>query len=85
MDARVHRKESDRLVSFREVFDVFTTHCIENYDPGTHVTTDEQLVSLQGRCPFLYVYELKPSEVWNENLDSGRCGQDSLYILNQLV
>jgi hypothetical protein len=75
MDTTVHRRESDKFVAFREVFDIFTTCCIENYAPGTHATNDKQLLVVLGKMFIPCLYEVKTSEVWNENLDNGRCGQ----------
>jgi hypothetical protein len=83
MDSIVHRRESDKLALFKEVFDIFATHYIENYAPGAHVTIDEQLVTFQGRFSFCVYMMLKPvkygMKIWTI-ADMYR-----LYVLNQQV
>jgi hypothetical protein len=82
MDLRMHRRQSDKLEAFREVFVIFTTHCIKNHAPGTHVTTGEQLVSFQGKCPLRVSMKSKPEKhrmkIWT------MADVDSQYFLNQL-
>jgi hypothetical protein len=81
MDSRVHRRQSDKLEALRDVFDIYTTHCIENYAPRSHVTTDEQVVSLQERfCGYMTSKPVKYGmKIWTI-ADMYR-----LYVFNQQV
>jgi hypothetical protein len=83
MDTRGHRRENDKLAAFREVFDIFTTRCIENYAPGDHVTIDERLVSFRGRCPFRVYMKSKPAKYGMKSWTMADV--DRPYVLNQQV
>jgi hypothetical protein len=61
-DRWLYRRQSDKLAACREVFHIFTSRSIENCAVWTHVTTDEQLVSFQGRCPFRVYMKWKPGK-----------------------
>lgn len=61
-NTRNDRKATDRLAPIREIWDLFITNCKENYEPGTNVTIDEQLLSFRGRCSFIIYIPSKPDK-----------------------
>lgn len=58
---REERRKLDKLAAFREVFEMFITHCENNFSLGEFVTIDEQLVPFRGRCSFRQYMKSKPA------------------------
>lgn len=56
------RKATDKLAPLRELFDIFQENFKRAYNPGSHVTVDEQLVSFRGRCSFRVYMKSKPDK-----------------------
>lgn len=53
VNTRIERRQHDKLAAIRDVFNMFVEHCKSSYNPNSHLTVDEQLVSFRGRCPFI--------------------------------
>ncbi|XP_029929045.1 piggyBac transposable element-derived protein 4-like [Myripristis murdjan] len=96
-DDRATRREraeaagGDRLAAVRELWDAWTARLPLLYDPGPHVTVDEQLVPFRGRCSFRQYMPSKPAryglKIWVAcdarssyacamSLYAGRSGED---------
>lgn len=58
---REERRKLDKLAAFREVYDMFISHCENNFSLGEYVTIDEQLVPFRGRCSFRQYIKSKPA------------------------
>ena len=59
---RAERKSREKMAAFREIFTIFVRHCQDNYNPCSHLTSDEQLVPFRGRCPFSVYMKSKPAK-----------------------
>lgn len=62
LNSREARKATDKLAPVREIFDLFTEKFKKCYNPGSHITVDEQLVSFRGRCSFRVYMKSKPDK-----------------------
>lgn len=60
MMTRQERAKNDRLAAFREVSDLFQQNCVKNFNTGFEVTTDERIISFNGRCKFKVYMPNKP-------------------------
>lgn len=49
---RSERKILDPLAPIRDLWDSLIKNCIAHFNPGCHVTVDEQLLAFRGKCPF---------------------------------
>ena len=49
---REERRKSDVFTPVRNLWNAVIRQCIGNYNPGPHVTVDEQLLAFRGRCRF---------------------------------
>lgn len=61
-DTRVERRAADKLAPIREIWKIFIQHCVDNYEPSTQYTIDEQLDSFKGSCIFRICMKNKPDE-----------------------
>lgn len=61
-DTRAERKTTDRFTHIREIWEIFIKNCMDNYEPGTNTTIDEQLLSFRGRCSFKMYIPSKPDK-----------------------
>lgn len=59
---RPELRANDIFIPVRKIWDMFINQCIINYEPGAHVTVDEQLLAFRGRCPFRMYIPNKPSK-----------------------
>ena len=59
---REERKENDKLAPIREVYDLFLENCRSNFEPGTFITIDEQLIKFNGRASFKQYMPKKPAK-----------------------
>ncbi|XP_025191777.1 piggyBac transposable element-derived protein 4-like [Melanaphis sacchari] len=59
---RNERRVVDKFAAFREMWDLFTIQCKNNYTPSEYVTVDETLLSFRGRCPFKMYLPAKPDK-----------------------
>jgi len=59
---RNERRMVDKFAAFRELWDLFTIQCKNNYTPSEYVTVDETLLSFRGRCPFKMYLPAKPDK-----------------------
>ena len=62
VNTRIERRQHDKLAAIRDVFTMFVEHCKSSYNPNSHLTVDEQLVSFRGRCPFIVYMKSKPAK-----------------------
>lgn len=62
METRTERRKTDKLAACRQIFDIFVKNCNYNYNPGTHLTVDEQLLGFRGKCPFRIYMKSKPAK-----------------------
>ncbi|XP_034147179.1 piggyBac transposable element-derived protein 4-like [Esox lucius] len=60
-ESRPERRATDKLAAIREVWDKWSERLPFLYNPGPHVTVDEQLVPFRGRCPFRQYMPSKPA------------------------
>lgn len=56
------RIESDKFACIPEIWDLFVNNCTTYYEPHTHCTIDEQLLSFRGRCSFRMYMPAKPDK-----------------------
>ena len=59
---REQRVKEDRFAAIRSVWNQVIAKCIENYEPGGHLTVDEQLLAFRGRCGFRMYIPNKPAK-----------------------
>lgn len=52
-ETRSERVKTDRFAAISGVWGSFVTNCITSYNPGPHITVDEQLFPSKTRCRFL--------------------------------
>ncbi|XP_027132677.1 piggyBac transposable element-derived protein 4, partial [Larimichthys crocea] len=60
-ETRAERRASDKLAAVRKVWDAWVERLPTLYNPGPHVTVDEQLVPFRGRCSFRQYMPNKPA------------------------
>uniref|UniRef100_A0A8C6S5F3 PiggyBac transposable element-derived protein domain-containing protein n=1 Tax=Neogobius melanostomus TaxID=47308 RepID=A0A8C6S5F3_9GOBI len=63
MFTRSERAQTDKFAAISDVWGSFVTNCITSYNPGRHITIDEQLFPSKTRCCFLqYSSATKPDK-----------------------
>ncbi|XP_041844880.1 uncharacterized protein LOC121645749 isoform X1 [Melanotaenia boesemani] len=62
MDTRSERAETDRFAAVADIWRSFVSNCISSYNPGRHITIDEQLFPSKTRCCFLQYIATKPDK-----------------------
>lgn len=58
---REQRREIDKLVAIRELFEIILHNFQTNFIPSEYLTIDEQLISFRGRCSFRQYIPSKPA------------------------
>lgn len=76
------RKRTDKLAPIREVWDAFIQNCTDNYNPGEHLTLDEQLLAFRGNCQFRMYIPNKPAKYGIKIMML--CDNKSKYMLNAI-
>uniref|UniRef100_A0AAR2K205 PiggyBac transposable element-derived protein domain-containing protein n=1 Tax=Pygocentrus nattereri TaxID=42514 RepID=A0AAR2K205_PYGNA len=61
-DTRIERVANDRFAAVSDVWGSFVANCIASYNPGRHITIDEQLFPTKTRCCFLQYIATKPDK-----------------------
>ncbi|XP_034015393.1 uncharacterized protein LOC117500737 isoform X2 [Thalassophryne amazonica] len=61
-DTRCERVANDRFAAVSDVWGSFVANCITSYNPGRHITIDEQLFPTKTRCCFLQYIATKPDK-----------------------
>ncbi|XP_030006547.1 LOW QUALITY PROTEIN: piggyBac transposable element-derived protein 4-like [Sphaeramia orbicularis] len=61
-ETRAERHTLDKLAAIRKLWDAWVERLPALYNPGPHVTVDEQLVPFRGRCPFRQYMPSKPAK-----------------------
>ena len=87
-DTRQERRETDKLAPIRDVAERFIHNCQKYYNPGSHLTIDEQLVPFRGRCPFRVYMKSKPAKygikVWIlADVETSYCKNFQIYLGKQ--
>ncbi|RVE58527.1 hypothetical protein OJAV_G00210030 [Oryzias javanicus] len=59
---RSERVQTDRFAAISSLWGSFATNCISSYNPGRHITVDEQLYPSKTRCTFLQYIASKPDK-----------------------
>uniref|UniRef100_A0A3P8S7B4 PiggyBac transposable element-derived protein domain-containing protein n=1 Tax=Amphiprion percula TaxID=161767 RepID=A0A3P8S7B4_AMPPE len=59
---RSERAKTDKFAAISGVWGSFVTNCITSYNPGRHITIDEQLFPSKTRCCFLQYIATKPGK-----------------------
>ena len=59
---RNQRRNTDKFLIIREVWDKFTYNCIGAYKPNRDLTIDEQLLACKTRCSFIQFMPNKPDK-----------------------
>ncbi|CAF1271559.1 unnamed protein product, partial [Didymodactylos carnosus] len=59
---REERKRTDKFAAFREIWTDFRENLKKCYNPGLHVTLDEQFLGFRGKCPFRQYIPSKPDK-----------------------
>ncbi|XP_005917063.3 uncharacterized protein LOC121813594, partial [Haplochromis burtoni] len=59
---RCDRAKTDKFAAISSVWGSFVTNCITCYNPGLHITIDEQLFPSKTRCSFLQYIASKPDK-----------------------
>ncbi|KAH9632821.1 hypothetical protein HF086_016302 [Spodoptera exigua] len=59
---RETRRKLDKMAPIREVVELVTKNCRNNYVPSDYLTLDEQLVGFRGRCGFIKYIPNKPDK-----------------------
>lgn len=62
MATRADRVKEDKFAPIRSLWDQVIAKSIENYEPGGHLTVDEQLLAFRGRCSFRMYIPNKPAK-----------------------
>lgn len=62
LNSRETRKALDKFAPVREIFGLFIENFNKCYNPGSHITVDEQLVPFRGRCSFRVYMKSKPDK-----------------------
>ncbi|KAL7842461.1 hypothetical protein SRHO_G00241500 [Serrasalmus rhombeus] len=82
MFTRSERAETDKFAAIFDVWRSFVTNCIASYNPGRHITIDEQLFPSKTRCCFLQYSATKPDKFGIKFWVA--CDLKSKYICNVL-
>ncbi|XP_041834104.1 piggyBac transposable element-derived protein 1-like [Melanotaenia boesemani] len=82
MFTRSQRAEIDRFAAVSDVWGSFVNNCISSYNPGRHITIDEQLFPSKTRCTFLQYIASKPDKFGIKFWVA--CDLKSKYICNVL-
>ncbi|XP_062851450.1 uncharacterized protein LOC134314687 [Trichomycterus rosablanca] len=82
MFTRSERAETDKFAAISDVWRSFVTNCIASYNPGRHITIDEQLFPSKTRCCFLQYIATKPDKFGIKFWVA--CDLKSKYICNVL-
>uniref|UniRef100_A0A8C5HKK6 PiggyBac transposable element-derived protein domain-containing protein n=1 Tax=Gouania willdenowi TaxID=441366 RepID=A0A8C5HKK6_GOUWI len=82
MFTRSERAETDKFAAISDVWGSFVTNCITSYNPGRHITIDEQLFPTKTRCCFLQYIATKPDKFGLKFWVA--CDLKSKYICNVL-
>ncbi|KAL6458302.1 hypothetical protein MHYP_G00335330 [Metynnis hypsauchen] len=61
-DTRSERVANDQFAAVSDVWGSFVANCIASYNPGRHITIDEQLFPTKTRCCFLHYIATKPDK-----------------------
>ncbi|XP_036067671.1 piggyBac transposable element-derived protein 4-like [Oryzias melastigma] len=61
-DTRLERLQADKFAAISDIWGCFVQNCVQSYDPGNHITVDEQLFPTKVRCPFLQYIASKPDK-----------------------
>ncbi|XP_024862460.1 uncharacterized protein LOC112450618 [Kryptolebias marmoratus] len=61
-DTRGERVANDRFAAVSGIWKAFVGNCINLYNPGRHITIDEQLFPTKTRCCFLQYIATKPDK-----------------------
>nr|XP_004208062.2 piggyBac transposable element-derived protein 4-like [Hydra vulgaris] len=79
-ETRNQRRFEDKFAPLRNIMEMFTTKCKNNYNPSAYLTVDEQLVTFRGRCPFKMFIPTKPGKygmkIWI------LCDAETSYCIN---
>ncbi|CAL9702363.1 unnamed protein product [Knipowitschia caucasica] len=59
---REDRAKTDKFAAMSDVWGSFVTNCLTLYNPGRHITIDEQLFPSKTRCCFLQYIATKPDK-----------------------
>ncbi|CAJ1048438.1 piggyBac transposable element-derived protein 3-like [Xyrichtys novacula] len=81
-DTRSERTKTDTFAAISTVWSSFVTNCITSYNPGRHITIDEQLLLSKNRCCFLQNIATKPDKFGIKFWVA--CDLKSKYICNVL-
>ncbi|CAM4349627.1 unnamed protein product [Leuciscus chuanchicus] len=79
---RSDRAKNDKFAAISSVWGSFVTNCITSYNPGLHITVDEQLFPSKTRCCFLQYIATKPDKFGIKFWVA--CDLKSKYICNVL-
>ncbi|XP_025752868.1 uncharacterized protein LOC102077962 [Oreochromis niloticus] len=79
---RSDRAKTDKFAAISSVWGSFVTNCIACYNPGLHITVDEQLFPSKTRCCFLQYIASKPDKFGIKFWVA--CDLKSKYICNVL-
>lgn len=79
---RSERAETDEFAAVSDVWGSFVTNCIKSYNPGRHITVDEQLFPSKARCCFLQYFAGKKEKIGIKFWVA--CDLKSKYICNVL-
>ncbi|XP_057714103.1 uncharacterized protein LOC130930276 [Corythoichthys intestinalis] len=82
MFTRSERVETDKFAAISDVWGSFVNNCVTSYNPGRHITIDEQLFPTKTRCSFLQYSATKPDEFGIKFWVA--CDLKSKYICNVL-
>uniref|UniRef100_A0AAR2K0Y7 BED-type domain-containing protein n=1 Tax=Pygocentrus nattereri TaxID=42514 RepID=A0AAR2K0Y7_PYGNA len=61
-DTRAERAKSDKFAAISDIWQRFVKNCNLCYNPGQHLTVDEQLFPTKVRCPFTQYISSKPDK-----------------------
>lgn len=61
-DTRLERSQTDKFAAISDIWQRFVQNCVLSYNPGQHITVDEQLFPTKVRCPFLQYIASKPDK-----------------------
>ncbi|KAK3861560.1 hypothetical protein Pcinc_032472 [Petrolisthes cinctipes] len=79
---RQERVKEDRLAPIRPLWNEVVKKCQECYEPGPHLTVDEQLLAFRGRCAFRMYIPNKPAKYGLKIVMM--CDVDSHYMCNAI-